>query len=86
MSCNGYINGSTIHLYGGKNLIGDKKEGISAMHYSYNILENKWKKETSLPFKICDFELIHFKNHILIIGGSMDYPNPSKKMISQKMR
>lgn len=86
MSCNGFINGSTIHLYGGKNLIGDKKEGISAMHYSYNILENKWKKETSLPFEICDFELIHFKNHTFIIGGSMDYPNPSKKMFSQKLR
>jgi N-acetylneuraminic acid mutarotase len=86
MCCNGFMYGSSIHLFGGKNLIGDKKEGISSTHYSYNVQQNKWKIEMSLPIKICDFELVHFKNQLLIIGGSMDFPNPSKKIYSLELK
>lgn len=81
MSNHGVLIGSKIHLFGGKSLIGDKKEGISGMHYSYHLKTHQWKKETSLPFKICDYQILLFNNRFCKLGGTMDFPNPSKKIL-----
>jgi N-acetylneuraminic acid mutarotase len=72
--------GSEIHLFGGKNMIGDIKKGLKNSHYIFNVQKNKWSKGAVLPFKICNHQLIHFKNQLILFGGSIDFPNPSKKV------
>jgi N-acetylneuraminic acid mutarotase len=74
-----------IHLFGGKNKIGDNQEGLQNCHYIYQIQENKWKLGKPLPFKISDHCALKLNDTIYIFGGSFEFPNPSKKVFIESI-
>lgn len=76
--------GNEIHLLGGSNLYGDNKEGIKNLHYVYLPLQNKWVKKSNLPFGICCHQTACYKDEIIIVGGSKEFPNPTKGMYISK--
>ncbi len=78
------VKGNEIHLLGGSNLYGNNKEGIKKVHFIYLPLKNKWIKKTNLPFPICCHQTALYKGKIVILGGSSEFPNPTKKMVIQK--
>ncbi len=76
----GYIRGNEIHVVGGKNKIGDHKDGLKKDHFIYSIKNETWRKGENLPFGICEHKIITHKNQIFLLGGDKDFPNPSKEM------
>ena len=72
-----------IHLLGGSNLYGNNKEGIKKIHYVYCPTQNRWVKKPNLPFAICCHQTANFRGNILIIGGSREFPNPTKGFYKQ---
>lgn len=78
MNGSGYLKDGEIHLIGGKNKIGDHKDGLKNTHLIYNLKKNQWSKGKVLPFGICEHQIIECRNRIFLIGGAKDFPNPSK--------
>ncbi len=73
-----------IHLLGGSNLYGNNQEGIKNVHYVYLPLQNKWIKKSNFPFAICCHQTVNYKGKIIIVGGSREFPNPTKGFYIEK--
>jgi N-acetylneuraminic acid mutarotase len=78
MNSSSIILNHEIHLIGGKNLIGDHKEGLTNYHFIFNPLKNEWRIDSELPFYISNHNSIVYQNKIILLGGSTDFPNPTK--------
>lgn len=69
-----------IHLIGGSNLFGNDKEGIKNTTFIFDPKTNKWTSSSSLPKNICCHQTIIYQDKLMIIGGSNEFPNPTKEI------
>ena len=67
------LKGNEIHLIGGTTLHADNPNEVKNIHFSYNILTDKWKQEPPLPFNIASHRVTLINQKIVIIGGIITF-------------
>lgn len=77
------VKNGEIHILGGSDVYGPEKNGIQNLHYVYNPKDNKWTEFSILPFAVTGHQCVVFDNKIILLGGTHEFPNPSKKAFQE---
>lgn len=75
------VQNNKIHLLGGKDTYGDDDKGIKQSHFIYDIATDTWETGKNLPYPICTSQSVLINGKIYLIGGMINFPNPTSKVV-----